>query len=101
MDAARAGKTEVTPLYLDTNLTGQAATDLANQLYVVLDSRLPVRLSQLSDRPEGTPDNPLQPDLDVIGTISTKRGPFELVLERVTRAAIPGPCGCFRVRRWR
>ena len=85
MNAARAGKTDVTPLYLDTNLTGQAATDLANQLYVVLDSRLPVRLSQLSDRPEGTPDNPLQPDLDVIGTISTKRGPFELVLERVTR----------------
>jgi len=85
MDAARAGKTEVTPLYLDTNLTGQAATDLANQLYVVLDSRLPVRLSQLSDRPEGTPDNPLQPDMDVVGTISTKRGPFELVLERVTR----------------
>jgi MscS family membrane protein len=85
MNAARAGKTEVTPLYLDTSLSGQAARDLANQLYVVLDSRLPVRLSQLSDRPEGTPDNPLQPDLDVIGTISTKRGPFELVLERVTR----------------
>ena len=85
MDAARAGKSDVTPLYLDTNLTGQAATDLANQLYVVLDSRLPVRLSQLSDRPEGTPDNPLQPDLDVVGTISTKNGPFELVLERVMR----------------
>jgi MscS family membrane protein len=85
MDAARTGKTEVTPLYLDTNLSGQAARDLANQLYVVLDGHLPVRLSQLSDRPEGTPDNPLQPDLDVIGTINTKRGSFNLVLERVTR----------------
>jgi len=85
MNAARTGKTEVTPLYLDTNLNGQAARDLANQLYVVLDGHLPVRLSQLSDRPEGTPDNPLQPDLDVIGTINTKRGSFDLVLEHVTR----------------
>ena len=65
------------------------------------DSRLPVRLSQLSDRPEGTPDNPLQPDLDIVGTINTKRGPLELVLERHHLPLVPGRCGYFRGRRWR
>lgn len=85
MDAARKGNKDISPLYLDTRLTGQAAADLAHQLYVVLDSRLPARLNDLSDRPEGDPDNPLKPDQDVVGTINTANGPFDLVVERVTR----------------
>jgi hypothetical protein len=65
-------------------LRGQAAVDLARQLYVVLDSRLPVRVNELSDRREGSLANPLRPDQDVVGTVSTARGQLELVVERVT-----------------
>ena len=60
MSAARKGNDEILPLYLDTTLQGQAAVDLAHKLFVVLDSRLPARLNELSDRPEGSPDNPLE-----------------------------------------
>jgi MscS family membrane protein len=84
MSAARKGRDEIIPQYLDTSLKGQAAVDLARQLYVVLDSRLPARLTDLSDRPEGTADNPLKPDQDVVGTISTANGSFDLVVERIT-----------------
>ena len=85
MSAARKGNDEVSPLYLDTNLKGQEAVELAHKLYVVLDSRLPARLNELSDRPEGVPDNPLKPDQNVVGTINTASGPFDVVVERVTR----------------
>ena len=85
MDAARKGNKDASPLYLDTNLTGKAAADLAQQLYVVLDRRLPARLNDLSDRPEGDSDNPLKPDQDVVGIINTGSGPFDLVVERITR----------------
>ena len=58
INAARRGNNEVLPAYLDTNLKGQAAVELARKLYVVMDSRLPARLNELSDRPEGSSDNP-------------------------------------------
>src|SRR5438105_3704282 len=38
--------------YLDTPLHGQAATELASQLAVVLDQGLPANLDTLSDKPE-------------------------------------------------
>ncbi|HET9359389.1 MAG TPA: mechanosensitive ion channel family protein [Vicinamibacterales bacterium] len=84
MSAARDGKNDVAPLYLNTRLRGQAAVDLARQLYVVLDSRLPVRVNELSDRREGSLANPLRPDQDVVGTVSTATGQLDLVVERVT-----------------
>ena len=83
MNAARNGKIDVAPLYLNTQLKGEAAADLARKLYVVLDSRLPVRLNELSDRPQGSLANPLKPDQDVVGTISTGGGQFDLIVERV------------------
>ena len=83
MSAARANKQDVTPLYLNSGLSGDAATELAQQLYVVLNSRLPVRVNVLSDRAEGSLVNPLRPDEDIIGTINTARGPLELIVERI------------------
>ena len=49
----------------------------------------PPRLDELSDRPEGSLANPLKPDQDIVGTITTADGPLDLVLERVNRGA-PG-----------
>jgi MscS family membrane protein len=89
MNAARNGRDEVALQYLNTRLRDQEAVDLARKLFVVLDSRLPARLSELSDRPEGSLANPLRPDQDVIGTITTADGALDLVLERVNLAAGP------------
>jgi MscS family membrane protein len=83
MNAARDNKQEVTPLYLNSGLSGQDATELAHKLYVVLNSRLPVRVNILSDQADGSLVNPLKPDQDIVGTINTARGPLELVVERV------------------
>jgi MscS family membrane protein len=81
MTAARKNNFEAAVLYLHADAR---ETGLAHQLYVVLDSRLPARLFGLSDRPEGSLANPLKPELDVVGTITTNEGPLDLIVERVT-----------------
>ena len=85
MKESRAGNYEAAILYLNTNLTGASAADLARQLFVVLDSRLPARLTNLSDNPEGSRANPLKPDEDVVGSVSTDDGSLPVVVERVSR----------------
>jgi len=85
MDAARDGNTTAAVMYLNTEPRQRDAADLAHQLYVVLNTRLPARLNNLSDRPEGSLANPLKPDLEVVGTIETGGGSLDIVVERVTR----------------
>jgi len=85
MNAARAGRDEVAPQYLNTSLRDRAAADLAHKLFEVLDTRLSPRLNDLSDRPEGSLPNPLKPNQDIVGTLTTADGPMDLVLERVNR----------------
>jgi MscS family membrane protein len=85
--AARKGTSGVA-LYLDTPLRGPDADELARQLAVVLDARLPARLNQLSDKPEGSIPDPLKPDEDVVGTISTAKGELEVLVERVDRGKV-------------
>ena len=87
MTSARRGNLDAAALYLDAPPQAPSATDLARKLYVVLDTRLPARINELSDRPEGSLVNPLKPDQEVIGAISTDDGPLDLVLERVNRGA--------------
>ncbi len=94
MNAARNGRDQVSPLYLNTPLRDREALDLAHKLFQVLDSRLSPRLNELSDRPEGSLANPLRPDQDIVGTIATVNGTIDLVLERVNRGAL-GPVWLF------
>jgi MscS family membrane protein len=94
MAAARNGNDEAAALYLNTTLRGRAAATQAHELYVVLDSRLPARINQLSDRPEGSLANPLRPGEDVVGTISTANGPIDIVVERSERGT-PAPVWLF------
>jgi len=82
MAAGQNGNDEAAVRYLNTRLQGEKATTLAHQLYVVLDSRLPARLTTLSDRPEGALSNPLKPNQDIVGTVTTANGPMDLVVER-------------------
>jgi MscS family membrane protein len=94
MNAARGGRDDISPSYLNTRLRGAAAEELARQLFVVLDSRLPPRLGEVSDLPEGSLPNPLKPDQDVIGTIATADGPLDVIVERV-RTGSSGPVWLF------
>src|SRR5207237_7826789 len=67
-----------------------STVDLARQLYVVLNARLPAQqVSHVSDDPAGSRRNPLKPDQDVIGTIDTAEGPLEIGIERVDVAGHP------------
>src|SRR3954451_5143267 len=97
IDAARKGNGDVAALYLNTPLRDQAAAELASQLYLVLDTRLPARLPAISDRPEGSLAHPLKPGQDVLGTIVTDTGTLDILVERVTRGAA-GPVWLFSRR---
>jgi MscS family membrane protein len=82
---ARKGDYEAATQYLNTKRRGEASTDLAHELFVIIDRRLPARLNQLSDRPEGSLAFPAKPDQDLVGTISSNSGSIDLLLERVDR----------------
>ena len=83
LNAARKGNYDLAQHYLDSALPDRAAAELARQLFVVLDARLPARLTQVSDDPEGSRENPLTPDEDRIGTIEGADGPIAITVRRV------------------
>ena len=85
LNSARDGKNELARQYLDTRLSPKQAEERAHQLFVVLDVRLPARLTQLSDTPEGSGTNPLTPNQEVVGTIAGPDGPVDIVVERLDR----------------
>jgi MscS family membrane protein len=86
IEAAGKGNFEAAALYLNADPRGPDAATLAHQFYVVLDTRLPARPRDLSDRPDGSQINPLKPNQDVVGTITTSEGPLDIVVERVNRS---------------
>jgi MscS family membrane protein len=83
--AARTGQEDVAVQYLDTRLRGKAATELARRLFTALDLRLPPRLTQLSEKPDGSLADPLKPNEERVGVISSDNGNVDIVLERVNR----------------
>jgi MscS family membrane protein len=83
LNAARKGNDEVAAQYLDTPLRGKPASNLAHQLFVVLDRRLPAKLDELSDKPEGSRPDSLQPNMDRVGSIASSNGNVDILLERV------------------
>ncbi len=85
LSAARKGEYQLARQYLDTPLSVPAAEQLANELFVVLNARLPARLPQISDAPEGSRSNPLAPNEERIATIG-EGNPADIVLQRVERA---------------
>lgn len=85
LSAIKKGNAEVAALYLNTPLRGADAALLARQLGTVLDRRLPARLNQISDKPEGSVPDPLRPEEDLVGTIDTSRGELDIKVERVDR----------------
>ena len=85
LSAERNRKTELAALYLNTPLRGAEAETLARQLAEVINRRLPARLNEISDMPEGSQQDPLKPDEDLIGVIQTANGDLDIVVERIDR----------------
>jgi len=85
LSAAHKEDYETAARYLNTGLRGKSATALAHKLFVVLDRRLPARLNQLSDEPEGSLLDPFKPQQDLIGTISSANDNVDIFVERVDR----------------
>ena len=83
LSAAREGDYELAARYLNTRRRGKSATDLARQLFVVLDRRLPARLNQLSNEPEGLGSDPLRPNQELVGKISSGNRNVDILLERL------------------
>jgi MscS family membrane protein len=88
LSAARKGNTEIAALYLNTPLRGADAAALASQLAAVIDRRLPARLNEISDSPEGSRREPLKPDEDLVGVIQTANGNLDILVERVDRGKV-------------
>jgi len=82
--AARDGNYPLAAQYLNAASQRERPGDLARELFIVLNGRLNVRLVAVSDRPEGSVANPLAPNEEVIGTVSTSQGALDVVLEHVT-----------------
>ena len=85
LTSARNGQDQLAAQYLDTGLRGNAAAVLANQLFIVLDRRLPARLNQLSIEPEGSLSDPLHPNQQLVGSINVDSRTTDIFLERVDR----------------
>jgi|SRR5581483_6032377 len=79
--AAGKGENRVAAQYLNIREGPKASATLAAELFVVLNRRLPARLNEISDRPEGTAAGLLKPDLYLIGTIAG--ADLDVTLERV------------------
>jgi MscS family membrane protein len=85
LTAARKGEDGLAAQYLNTNLRGKDASVLAHQLFTVLDRRLPPRLNQLSDKPDGAFADALHPNQELVGTIRSDNGDVDIFLQRVDR----------------
>jgi MscS family membrane protein len=85
LGAARRGENDLARQYLNTRLPAERAAELAQQLFVVLDTRLPA-LPELSDAPEGSGTGPGTRGLEIIGTIPSADGNLDIVLEQQPRA---------------
>jgi MscS family membrane protein len=83
--ASRKGDWEAASQYLNTRQRGKPTNTLATELFAVLDRRLPARLNQVSDRPQGSVPFPSKPNQDLIGTIDTANGTFDILVERIDR----------------
>jgi MscS family membrane protein len=83
LSAGRRGERELASQYLQTHERGEAADALADRLFAVLEARLPARLTQLSDVPEGARANPLRPDQQIVGAIESRGGMVDVVVVRV------------------
>jgi MscS family membrane protein len=88
LNAARKSDFDTAAQYLNTRLRGKLAAEQALQLFTVLDRRLPPRLTQISDQPEGSLRDLADPNQDYVGAISSVNGDVDVMVERVERGKL-------------
>lgn len=98
LGAGRKGDHRLSRHYLNTRLNDAAAETLAQQLFVVLDARLPAQLLRVNDEPEGSRADPLAPDEERIATIAGAGGPVDITLERVRPSRNDEPIWLFSTK---
>jgi MscS family membrane protein len=92
--AAKAGDYTRAAQYLDTKKKAAAAENLAEQLQIVLDRGLKADLDRLSRTPEGGLEYGLPPTQNRVGTVSTRSGELDILVERINRRG-QGPIWLF------
>ncbi len=85
LTAARKRDDQIAASYLNTTLRGEDAAALARRLFVVLNRRMPARINQISNSPEGSTSDSLPLNQELVGTIATRDGKVDVILERVER----------------
>jgi MscS family membrane protein len=88
LEAARADDYDRAAQFMDLRSLPPAMRDtpgtvFARDLKIVLDRTLWIDLDQLSDAPEGTTDDGLPGNRDLVGTIDSPKGTIPVLLERV------------------
>jgi MscS family membrane protein len=83
--AAYDQKYDLAAQYLDTRSHPKDPVSLAQQLFYVLDRRLPAKLNNLSNDPQGSLSDPLNARRELVGTVETQDGKVDIYLERVDR----------------
>ncbi len=85
LTAAYSGNFRTAAAYLNTRSSETDAMILAQKLFFVLDRRLPAKLNNLSDDPQGSRLDPLDSRRELVGTIASSSGNVEIVVERVEK----------------
>jgi len=75
--------------YLDTNQRGDSARQLAQQLQAVLNRESSIDLNEVSAKPDGTRQDPQNPNRNLVGMATTSTGGVPIRLERVQRGDNP------------
>jgi len=83
LTAAYSRNYDTAAQYLNTRLRGKEAAAQAEQLFFVLDRRLPAKLNNLSNEPQGSLSDPLDSRRELVGTVASANGKIDIYIERV------------------
>jgi MscS family membrane protein len=83
--AAQGQSFERAAEYLDSRLKPRDRQELARKLFVVVDRKLSLSLSSLSNKPEGDLEDGLPTSRERIGIVKSESGDVEILLDRVQR----------------
>ena len=86
LNASYSHDYETASQYLNTRLRGKEAAALAEQLFFVLDRRLPAKLNNISNEQQGSLSDPLDTRRELVGSVASENGKVDIYLERVDRA---------------